>query len=201
MHVCVGTSLIISLSLLSSCTLILFCCKHHFGCLVCFPQLALFVSTKKSHWSNDSWLIGLIDLMILIPYLHHFCKLWMSTLSSVWKSGPVRSFDPQGHGPGPGPVYHCHKRSKNRTGLIKTGLLRSFAVLDRSFRLFGKGQYCSLLFYADFKPLIIKFGCELNILCYILWNLKIWRATFVVSTVFLFLSQFSTNLDENYIEI
>ena len=67
---------------------------------------------------------------------------------SVWKSGPVRYFDPQWHGP----VHHYHKRSKNRTGPIKTSLLRSFAVLDRSFRLFGKGEYCSLLFYTNFSP-------------------------------------------------
>ena len=142
------------------------------------------------------------SLSVLILQHPALLRLWDANSSIVWKSGPVRSFDPQGHGLGPGLVHHYHKRSKNWTGPIKTSLLQSFAVLDRSFRLFGKGQYCSLLYYANYKPLIIKFGWEMNILCYISWNSKIWRATFAVSTIFiLFLSQFSIDLDENYIEI
>ena len=50
---------------------------------------------------------------------------------------------------------------------------------------------CSLTFHVNFKPLIIKIGCELDILCYIFWNSKIWRATFALFLVFyIFLSQF-----------
>ena len=45
---------------------------------------------------------------------------------------------------------------------------------------------CSLTFYVNFKPLIIKIGWELDILCYIFWNSKIWRATFALFLVFLF---------------
>ena len=47
---------------------------------------------------------------------------------------------------------------------------------------------CSLTFYVNFKPLIIKIGWELDILCYIFWNSKIWRATFALFLVFLYFS-------------
>jgi hypothetical protein len=46
-------------------------------------------------------------------------------LGSVCRSGPVRSFDPQGHGPGPRPVHHYHKMSKDRTGPLQDRSLRS----------------------------------------------------------------------------
>ena len=56
---------------------------------------------------------------------------------------------------------------------------------------------CSLTFHVKFKPLIIKIGWELDILCYIFWNSKIWRATFALFLVFLlFLSQFLPDLNE-----
>ena len=47
---------------------------------------------------------------------------------------------------------------------------------------------CRLTFYVNFKPLIIKIGWELDILCYIFLNSKIWRATFVLFLVFLYFS-------------
>ena len=46
---------------------------------------------------------------------------------------------------------------------------------------------CSLTFYVNFKPLIIKIGWELDILCYIFWNSKIWRVTFALFLVFIYL--------------
>ena len=47
---------------------------------------------------------------------------------------------------------------------------------------------CSLTFYVNFKPLIIKIGWELDILCYIFWNSKIWRATFALFLIFFYFS-------------
>ena len=47
---------------------------------------------------------------------------------------------------------------------------------------------CSLTFYVNFKPLIIKIGWELDILCYIFWNSRIWRATFALFLVFYYFS-------------
>ena len=43
---------------------------------------------------------------------------------------------------------------------------------------------CSVTFYVNFKPSTIKIGWELNKLCYILWNSKIWLPTFAVFTIF-----------------
>ena len=45
---------------------------------------------------------------------------------------------------------------------------------------------CRLTFCVNFKPLIIKISWELDILCYIFWNSKIWRATFVLFLIFFF---------------
>ena len=47
---------------------------------------------------------------------------------------------------------------------------------------------CSLTFHVNFKPLIIKIGWELDILCYIFWNSKIWRATFALFFFFFYFS-------------
>ena len=52
-----------------------------------------------------------------------------------------------------------------------------------------------------YKLLIIKISWELNMLCYILWNLNIIYANFVVFT-FLFISWLVlTDLDKNHIKI
>ena len=53
------------------------------------------------------------------PTSHHD-----SLVVSVWKSGPVRSFDPPGHGPRPRPVFQIRKPQK--TGLDRVDW--SFAV-------------------------------------------------------------------------
>ena len=47
---------------------------------------------------------------------------------------------------------------------------------------------CRLTFNVNFKHLIIKIGWELDILCYIFWNSKIWRATFALFLVFFYFS-------------
>ena len=47
---------------------------------------------------------------------------------------------------------------------------------------------CRLTFNVNFKPLTIKIGWELDILCYIFWNSKIWRATFALFLVFYYFS-------------
>ena len=45
---------------------------------------------------------------------------------------------------------------------------------------------CRLTFNVKFKPLIIKIGWELDILCYIFWNSKIWHATFGLFFIFIY---------------
>jgi hypothetical protein len=47
---------------------------------------------------------------------------------SVRKSGPVRFFDPQGQRPGPRPVLQNPGFAKDRTGLVRTGLLQFSSV-------------------------------------------------------------------------
>ena len=63
---------------------------------------------------------------------------------------------------------------------------------------------CRLTFNVNFKPLIIKVGWELDILCYIFWNSKFWHATFALFLVFLYISQsvftrFEWKFYQNYV--
>ena len=108
--------------------------------------------------------------------------------------GPVRSQkfpEPKKCGPG------LQKTTKNQSKPVCSG--PGLNVLKSSLnqqRYIVRINY-SLIFYVNVKPIIIKIGWELNKLWYISWMSKIWHATFVAFTVFLFvLSQFLSNLDE-----
>ncbi|KAF8186692.1 hypothetical protein BJ912DRAFT_1112207, partial [Pholiota molesta] len=61
-----------------------------------------------------------------LPFSHSWSL--QEDASSAWKSGPVRSFALKGLGPGPRPVHPFPKSAKNRTGPMRTGPYRSFAV-------------------------------------------------------------------------
>ena len=80
----------------------------------------------------------------------------------------------------PGP----QKNAKNRSKPVVTGSVINTLKWGK-IRAWRVKRYCSLTCYVNFKPLIVKIGWELNNLCHILWNSKIWRATFVISTIFL----------------
>ena len=89
--------------------------------------------------------------------------------SSASRSGPVpvpESFRNQGP---------RTRTAKNQSPTLKWGKIRAWRVR----------RYCSLTFYINLKPLIVKIGWELINLCHILWNSKIWCATFAISTIFL----------------
>ena len=51
---------------------------------------------------------------------------------SVRRFGPVRSFDPYGHGPRPGPVHSYHKMQKDRTEPAKTAVFGPWTCLNQS---------------------------------------------------------------------
>ena len=59
-----------------------------------------------------------------------------SQTTSVWKSGPVRFFDPSGLRPRPEPVHANIDFTKNRTGLTVTGLLRFLCGSTTGFNQF-----------------------------------------------------------------
>ena len=72
-----------------------------------------------------------------VPCCHRHCcvmLLWLrcggvDVVTSVWKSGPVRSFGLESLGPGPRPVLIFSDQTKNQTEPVWTGPERFFVVL------------------------------------------------------------------------
>ena len=65
-------------------------------------------------------------------------------------------------------MYCLHMGMGRQLSTLNEPIPSSWVILMGS--AVGVWIYCSLTFYINFKPLIIKISWELNKLCYILWN-------------------------------
>ena len=142
------------------------------------------------------------------------CFEWC-VIASALKSSPVSFILPFLEEPQTRPVPESFRMqepwtrtTKNCKKLVVTGCNWSQNEYNKTCSISTKNRTlvvtisCSLTFYVNFKLLIVKISWELDILCYIFWNSKIWCPTFALFLfLLLFLSQFLPDLYKNYIKI
>ena len=177
-------------------------------------QVVPYMSFMSSCWQLVSFWQTLLSRAFLVclakwpqpcSHWHLVCSWqWLMLLPMLVLKGPVSVFLPFLERPRLGPVPESFRTQGPRTGTAKnrkkpvvTGRNRScteYIIIQSRLAKTGKNRTwlvkinCSLTFHVNFKLLIIKIGWELNNLCHISWKSKIWRAAFVVFTIFFYFS-------------